>query len=208
MIQNAPIVTHLKGELKGASVHRDVNIEFVPFEPTRNILYSKRAAIDLSANAAMIPGVAAALILYMIPRFRRRLLRLFCGVSFAVLLIFVLSYSLLPKTNAKLTRIDYRSLKFAHQNQIVALKQVMNNTREQEGMGKLSIEQIRSLFKEYVEEQGEGDERSFWSPPLSPEWKEEDSPGNYLVRLRDDILEYVWFDGDGGENVIVLHPEP
>jgi len=38
-------------------------------------------------------------------------------------------------------------------------------------------------------------------------WHEEDSPGNYTLRETSNGVEYVWYDIDGGENVVPLFQE-
>ena len=35
-------------------------------------------------------------------------------------------------------------------------------------------------------------------------WREEDSPGNYTIRETTNGVVYVWYDLEGGENIVAL----
>jgi hypothetical protein len=35
-------------------------------------------------------------------------------------------------------------------------------------------------------------------------WREEDSPGNYTIRETTNGVDYVWYDLEGGENIVPL----
>jgi hypothetical protein len=188
----APVATRLSATLMPAQMQRDIEIQFRPFRERGGSIYSGAAAQLIGINGGLAIFVLAAVIAAL--RLRRRR-DLNASVSWLGLPVLVAAaagfgvYAMLPKTDLVEYGRPWR-LEGVHRQVGSTLLFAQWNAEKQDPAFIPTLEWAQALAAEVHTGYEE-----FMQPV-----KEEDSPGNYIIRMDDRGLAYVWYDLSGQEH--------
>jgi hypothetical protein len=188
----APVATKLSATLTPAQMQRDIEIQFRPFRERGGSIYSGAAAQLIGINGGLAIFVLAAVIAAL--RLRRRR-DLNASVSWLGLPVLVAAaagfgvYAMLPKTDLVEYGRPWR-LEGVHRQVGSTLLFAQWNAEKQDPAFIPTLEWAQALAAEVHTGYEE-----FMQPV-----KEEDSPGNYIIRMDDRGLAYVWYDRSGQEH--------
>ena len=134
-------------------------------------------------------------------------IRKFCRrVRFGAMLCWLPIYLLLPRIPVMVQMMPDRRNSWLHGGTIP--KMLENNASEQGSDARHDIAWVRTQLVETSSLRRHllpDSPANFFS---GQPWHEEDSPGNYTLRQTAEGIEYIWYDIDGGEQVVPLfHPK-
>ncbi len=191
-VQGAKTATKLVATLSPDAMKRDVAVRWAPFEAKRTFLFSRRGAITVALNVTSV--LAAVGLLVAARRFRfdglRDRMRVWCvrlaGVS---LLVGVGIYVALPVIPARVVRgPGYRAFLAARN-----LRLYVGGELADEGVPQIAS--VRAAAEKSLREEPD----QFQNPLQGRVIREEDSPGNYLLRQTTNGVEMIFIDINGGE---------
>lgn len=212
LVDGSSAATKLVGKLNNRQMQNDAYITWLPFQEKRLTRYSDHGAAVLAANFAVPMLIIGFLgLLYsrwsceQKPVVAKQLRRVSGIVILAAILCGGSIYLCLPKINVVVSRFPGMRMYSLHKYIPFMLADFHTN----------EIAKVSSTLKPdatWVRQQlaetsawrqglGERCQTNLFSGQL---WREEDSPGNYTIRETTNGLEYVWYDIEGGENVIPL----
>jgi hypothetical protein len=189
--EGSPVATKLTATLTPADMRSDVWIEWTPFSEIRRSLFSREGARIYALNwgAAIFAG---GLILGWIARRSREKREprpWFAGEALlASLALAGAIYLLVPKTEVRLARRPSRDAYHNLYRRIYGL----------ESEKSLTLPRARAALAD-----PSGPEALEKNLFLDGVIHEEDSPGNYVLREKDGHLQYVAYDGQGAEEVML-----
>jgi hypothetical protein len=193
---SSPIATKLVGNFDSAQMTEDVEIEWQPFTEVRERLYSDQGAILFALNAGVGVFAAGLMIACLVAAFRKELqtklqrialVLAVCGA--AVIAVFFL---VLPKTQIRLARSPamYARVNLTRLGDDFARANVVDHTNQ------LSLDESRAVLRRLVDAR----QIEMGNQLLGGVIREEDSPGNYMLRKTTNGVEFFWFDAAGGEH--------
>lgn len=193
------IVTKLTAALSSADMRRDVWVDMSPaYIHKENRLYSRHGALTTALNWGAGLLVAGLLLVCLWRETRgnkSRLARQLGTVLGVCGLMVPLIYFSLPKIEVKLTHDRFESE--SRQQQIVLLIALddteWHTTAEARTVLQTLLSNRTNAAKYFV--------RNFDNPFVGGQLREEDSPGNYLLRETNQQMEVVFFHPDGSEEV-------
>ncbi len=200
--------TKLTATLSPADMHNDVWINWTPFWEEGNRLFSWQGALTTALNLG-VELFAASLVVVCLLAFasethKTKLPRRIGIVTAASIVFTGLFYLVLPKIEVKLVKGGYYySLNEMKEEQII-LSITLDNG------GWRTIAEARAKLRDTISDPNNGPKH--WNGSKSwYEWdnkfvggqfREEDSPGNYLLRETNNQLQLVFFNPDGGEEIV------
>lgn len=202
-VGEAAVATKLTATLSPEQMREDVWIEWRPFSERRNTRYSQRGAVTLALNWSVGLLLGATVLLGLTglaSRFDETLRRIgiaaLCCVGIGGLI-----YAWLPKTEVRLVRMPHVYTKNTQHN-VGNLIYGEPLERAREIVGRISTGETFKVVG--------GTYRGGWTNFLSGALiREEDSPGNFVLREIDGTVFFVTFDGSGRETIISgWEPEP
>lgn len=202
-VRDAAVATKLTATLLPEQMRDDVWIEWRPFSGQRNAQYSQRGVVTLALNWSVGLLLGAAVLLRL-TGLARRLEETLPRIGIAALCcvgIGGLIYAWLPKTEVRLIRMPHLYTRNAQYN-VGNLIYGERLERAMEIAGRIST-------GETLEVPG-GTYRGGWTNFLSGALiREEDSPGNFVLRETNGTVFFVTFDNWGRETVLrSWQPEP
>ncbi len=192
-VQGRSVATKLAAWLAPEQMQNDVVIHWVPFAARWEILYSQKGAAITAANWAMafILGVSfLAVITLAIKRgWRPATARISAVVACVGLFIFCVGYLALPKVPVHVIRHypAYARGLLRELGQFVVAhweKSPPTSLAEARNAATLKPDLITDNIL------------------LGGKIREEDSPGNYLIRQTTNGFEFFWYDRDGGVHAL------
>ncbi len=206
-VTEAPVVTKLTATLTPAQMQDDVWLTWTAFKERKNRLYSRGGASTVALNwgaglAAL--GMLGIQVLRFGPSIRRprrgRVLELVPLLTGAV--VGCVIYFALPKTEVRLVR---RPASLARQAMLELYIELSDATPG-------SLVEARKAARDVLERPGEWVTfvkvaKSYggtgWDNFISGgQIREEDSPGNFTLRQKDGLIEFVAYDALGAEHVM------
>jgi hypothetical protein len=215
-VDGSPVATKLVTTQAPADMRRDVWIDWAPFSETNHRLFSRAGAGIWSLNLGagiLVAGLFVACAISWILSGRdaviRRLPRLASCVALASIGIDGGIYFVLPKTEVRMvTEPSVRS-----QNSLYDISQELFDKSEAQwtrGATRAKIHEVVTLADTnapYWKERTTRTNYSNWQNYLlGGPIREEDSPGNYIVRETAARVEFVAFDAQGAEHVLGDRP--
>lgn len=203
-MDGAPVATKLAATLSPKDTKEDVWLEWVSFAEKLRVLYSRRGAWIYSANlgaGVVAAGLFCACVFAVGDAARRhhraRLSRAALALGVATTL---LAYLLVPKTEVRLVRSPVSMTKQGYYSLWMSLIDMKPSSRDA-----LSAEAGRILANPTndTESQAWAESGRFQvleNYLVGGRLREEDSPGNFIIREAGEELEFVVFDSDGGES--------
>ena len=186
------VVTKLAGTLTPEQMLEDATIAWSSYQPHWQTIYSRRGALITAANWAVglvfCAAVLSVVLLALKHEWRSATGRIVITVFMLGLLVFAITYQALPKVQVRAGRFPRYFLRYL----LGSLGQ--NVVSKWETTPPKSLAEARQTVEEMALPRTE----NFL---LGGKIREEDSPGNYLLRSTESGFEFVWFDADGGEHV-------
>ena len=193
------VVTKLTADLSSAQMRRDVWLDLSPdYVQVYHRLYSRQGALSTALNWGTGLLVAGLVIVCLRRENRGSKLKLFrqlgttlgaCGLAA------VLIYFSLPKIEVKLIRGHFWS---ESQEQQIVLLMALDDA------GWRTMTEARAVLQTFLSNPTNAAGyyiRNFENPFVGGQVREEDSPGNYLLRETNNQLELVFFYPDGSAQV-------
>jgi len=187
------VVTKLTATLAPDQMQSDVTIKWYRYAPHRQVFYSKRGAALTAADWATMSVFCVSLLATILQVIKRtwlhslkQALAVVAGLGF---LIFAVIYAAFPRTQVRTGRFWPRYV----QHQLETLGQKM--VSQWEAAPPKTLSEARKAVEAAANSMAE-------NVLLGGQTREEDSPGNYLIRPSTNGFEFVWFDTDGGEHIL------
>jgi hypothetical protein len=200
-----PVATVLAGTLSPPDLRNDVWLTEAPYVfEHRNRLYSRHAALTMALNwsvALFIGGWLGALLAGMaVEKYKIRRTRIATIAALAGVILAGAMYFCLPKTEVRLVKGNFRGdFRQAQMELQFALQDSDWKT----------VKQARVLLREVLADTNGAPKHwdgsktwnswdNFWT---GGQVREEDSPGNYLLRETNHQVQLLTFDADGTEEI-------
>lgn len=194
-VAGSPVATKLHANLSSEKMNEDVELQWMPFAEIRNDIYSYQGAGTASLNYGVSVFLAALLLAGIMAVFRRdwkprlKLVAGFAAVTGVITAALV--FVAVPKTAVRLTTLP-------------ALRSNMNlrslgdlYLKDSQTNHAASLAESRAALKKIQNSMPELTEQNFL---LGGPIREEDSPGNYILRQSTNGVEFFLFDASGGEH--------
>ncbi len=196
------VATKLTAELSNAQMQEDGYISWIPYEEKRLRFYSSHGAAVFASNISVSLLVMGLLGCYCAGAGIGSVARKVCRISrFAIIagiLCWFPIYLTLPKVPVNVARLPSLRMMWLHKAVAYELEHQMSNSPNLD-LGWLHQQlQLGSPVRRALEP---FNQTNLFS---GQQWRDEDSPGNCTVRQSTNGFEYVWYDIDGGEQVIPL----
>ena len=215
LVEKSPAATKLAASLTPRDMTQDAYVNWTPIGEERLIRYSFRGAAVIAANYA-VPVLMLGLLGYLVTNLIRKkelvwsvhMAKVVGIVILAALVCWGSIFICLPKTKVVVSSLPAVRLRQLHSQTIpIELARLMVD----EGIGESGKRKpdVGWLHRQLVPT---SDWRrtlptSFQKNLLTGEpWREEDSPGNCTIRETPAGIDYVWYDLEGGENIVPLFP--
>jgi hypothetical protein len=204
---DSAVATKLTATLSSADMRKDVWLELRPFVvEQKNRLFSRQGALTIALNwgtGLFAAGLlAACLLAFASETHKTKLPRLIGVITLASIILVGLVYLALPKIEVKLVR-DWPWIVWREDKLVVciALDDFEWRTPAEARIGLQNIINTPTNALIYGLKNWNN---AYLSAPI----REEDSPGNYLLRETNKQLQLVFFDADGGEDVSCVKDLP
>jgi hypothetical protein len=212
LVDGSPVGTKSVGELSSRQMQSDAYIYWTPFQEKRLTRYSGHGAAIIAANVAvpmLMIGLLALLVGFWVrhdePARAKRACTFSGRMALAAVICGVVIYACLPKVQVIASRRPAMQMNHLHQSLIPELYQYAARLRASKGeRTKLDAAWVRHQLAEnsdFRKSLGTSKQTNLISGQL---WREEDSPGNYMIRQTTSGVDYVWYDIDGGENTMTI----
>ena len=213
LVDGSPVATKLVGQLNNGQMQEDAYITWLPFQEKRLTRYSGYGAAIVAANFGVPTLIIGFLgLLYgrwfggKKPVVAKQVRQVSKIIMLAAILCWGTIYICLPKIDVVVSRFPKFWTVLIHKYTVpTGLAGLYTNELARVGgTFRPDASWVRQQLAETsVWRQGLGDryQTNWFSGQL---WREEDSPGNYTVRETTNGVEYVWYDLEGGENIVPL----
>jgi hypothetical protein len=213
LVDGSPVATKLVGQLSSQQMQEDAYITWTQFREKRLTRYSEHGAAVIAANVAvpvLMIGLLGLLCGYWAgekePALETQAWRVSGAIIVAALACWVAINLCLPKVTVVVSRHPGMWMNVLHKYIIpdeLAHFQT-NETARIGGNFKPDAAWVRQQLAETSEWRRKLESRDQTNLFSGQLWREEDSPGNYTVRETTNGVEYVWYDLEGGENIVPL----
>jgi len=208
-VGDSTAATKLTATLSPADMRKDVWINFsrLPFLEKKNRLFSWQGALTTALNwgaELFAAGLAVVCLLAFASETHKTKLPRRIGIVAVTSIILVgLVYLALPKIEVKLVKGGYRR----SYNNMRVEQFILRFTLDDGGWQ--TIAEARAKLRDTILDPNNGpkhwDGSKSWygwdNEFVGGQFREEDSPGNYLLREINNQLELVFFNPDGGEEI-------
>jgi drug/metabolite transporter (DMT)-like permease len=216
LVAGSTYATKLSGVLNGSEMREDAYITWVPARDKLRTRYSEQGALTIALNVAvplLAIGVLSLLCAFAAAdpelawaKGARKVSGVIC---LAAVVAGATTYLALPKTPVVTAIRPIARTKYMHTRIFeVLLDRIPPNRLTADAKSTTNLEWIRQQLNENATFRRLLPDRCqtnlFTGEPL----REEDSPGNYTVRQNKNALLYIWYDLDGGENILSLSEPP
>ena len=194
-VAGSSIATKLSADLKPGMMKEDIELRWLPFAEVRHNIYSYQGALIFSANCGVSVFASCLLLASIVtafkPDWQPRLKKVAGLVAVAGVVVAALAFVAVPKTVVRLTNHPY----LRSQLNLRGLAYLYEDDSQTNHAS--SLAESRAILKTIkVSEPKLTAENLLLGGPI----REEDSPGNYVLRESTNGVEFVWFDADGGEH--------
>lgn len=194
-VAGSPVATKLSAILTPEMMTEDVELQWAPFAEIRRENYSYQGACISGLNygaSVFVAGLLLAAIAVAIKRALRPHLKLMAGwLAIAGTITAVFIFVAVPKVDVRLTRrpVMFSILNLRDLADLFA-NDSLTNRASSIVEARAALKKIQNSNPKLVEE----------NPLLGGPVREEDSPGNYVLRETTNGVGFFWFDVDGGEH--------
>jgi hypothetical protein len=202
-VDGSPAATKLSARLTPQQMRQDVWIEWITFAEKKHTLYSHKGAATLAGNwaAGMLAMGMGVIWIRRAKTGSPQVLKRAGNLVLASLALGGAIFLALPKVDVRLTRWPGM--------------QTINNLRHLSSLasgvepatrGEVLAEINGFIASERAISSGEPARRWFENRLLGGLIREEDSPGNFILREHAGELQFVAYDAQGGESVMMVMP--
>lgn len=188
-----PVVTKLSARLQPSQMQEDVVLRWTDFVSHRHAVYSWEAAMTVAGNwvTGLMLGCFVLYFAGMIyfQKWRRQLSRVSIGITLLAGAVFGLMFTVFPKVEVQAGRFH----KMTAQNDLKLLAYVTQSEWTDTAPQTLLDARRAVTFENGMRTN---------NILLGGLIREEDSPGNYVIRQSTNGFEFLWFDGNGAEQTI------
>lgn len=196
-----PVATKLTAMLSPANMRKDVWLDHTPiFVEQKNRFFSRQGALTTALNWGMevfgVGLVAVCLLAFLSEKHKTRLPQLIGPVLVASIILGGSAYLDLPQIEVKLVKGGFRYGDARQQMRALRFALVDLDCH--------TTAEVRAAFQKIISNPTNAKTYSLknWEDHLAGgQFREEDSPGNYLLRETKNQLEFILIDTYGGENV-------
>jgi hypothetical protein len=195
------VVTKLTATLSHKNMGEDVWVGFSPmYLEHQNHFYSQPGALNTALNCGsyflgigllIVSGLALASTGY-----RRTAPRLICLVLLVSTVVVALRYESLPQMEVKLVRNGKWGFRFHEQGEVGVLSGALNEA------GYRNATDVRAAIQATISDATNADHSmERWDNYyVGGQFREEDSPGNYVLRETNHLVKLIPIGPDGGED--------
>ena len=213
LVNDSPVATRLIGQLSSRQMREDAYITWTPFREKRLTRYSAHGAAVLAANFAvpvLMVGLLGLLSGYWASETKPVRAKRVCEFSRVTVLAALVGwggiYLCLPKINVVASIMPGFRMRMLHENEIPLELGYLQSQEAARRGGEFKpdaawVRQQLAETSEWRQELGNRGQTNLLSGQL---WREDDSPGNYTIRETTNGIDYVWYDLEGGENIVPL----
>lgn len=191
-----PVATKLHANLFPEMMTEDIELQWMSFTEIRHDIYSYQGAATASLNYGVSVFLATLLLAGIVAAFRRdgwkQRFKLLSGLAaLAGLITAILFFATVPKTTVRLTRFPaMRSQMNLRSLGNLYLKDAQSNHVTSLAESRAMLKKIQNRMPELTEQ------NLLLGGPI----REEDSPGNYILRQGTNGVGFFLFDANGGEH--------
>jgi len=190
-----PVVTKLSARLTPAQMQEDVVVRWTDFVSHRHAVYSWEAALTVAGSRAT-GLMLGSFILFLVGtifcrQWWQQLSRVAIGITAVAGLVFGVTLAILPKVEVQTGRFH----RLSAQNDLKLLA-VITQSEWADAAPQTLLEARRAVVVENITRTN--------NLLVGGVIREEDSPGNYIIRPTTNGFEFVWFDGNGAEQTVEL----
>lgn len=196
-----PVATKLTTTLSPAAMRNDIWLGWTPFEEKRNRLFSPHGALTIALNWGAGFFAAGLFVFWLLAfaseRHKLKFARRMGAITLSSAILVGLIYLSLPKIEVKLVKA--RSYFNTSMEQKVVLEMILDDGGWQTVAEARAILQAATSNPTNAISYGMND----WDNNLvGGQIREEDSPGNYLLRETNNQLQFLSIGNDGGEYLV------
>jgi hypothetical protein len=210
LVDQSAVATKLTGRLTAQEMAHDALITWSPLRSQRLTLYSDMGAAVTAANIAVPILLVGLLMCYWSQggetTLAKRLRRIGMILSSFAIVSWLMIYCSLPKTPVVVSRFPRLRMSLLHNYEIpLAVESEWARQTNHAGVkpGPDAV-WVRQQLAQTSALRSKLDPYSQTNHFSGQAWREEDSPGNYIVRDTPTGIDYVWYDIDGAETVVPL----
>ena len=168
-------------------------LRWVPFAPHRHVVYSARGALITAASWATGLMLGAFVVFFlgaaMLRNWWSKLPRIALGVTGFALVVWIGVYVALPKVSVRTGRFHPAFVR----HDLQSLAMVVNSEWKDSPPKSLAEARRAVVFESGMRT------NNFL---LGGSIREEDSPGNYVIRQSTNGFDFLWYDGNGAEQTM------
>jgi hypothetical protein len=199
-VGDSTAVTKLTAALSTANMRKDIWLNWTAFSKKESLLFSWQGALTTALNwgAGLFAAglLVVCLLAFASEKYKIIMPRLVGIAAIASVAVVGLSYLCLPKIEVKLVKgYPYSSWKYEQ----IALRIAWGDANWQ------TLAQARAGFQELISNPTNAavyDLKNWDNYFVGGQLREEDSPGNYLLRETNSQLQLIFFNTDGGEMIV------
>ncbi len=196
-----PVATELTATLSPADMRKDVWFDWTPFSEQKNRLFSQHGALTIALNwgaGLFAAGLLVVCLLAFASKTHKTKLPQRTGIVTVAGIVFAgLFYLCLPKIEVKLAK--ERSYFNTSMEQKIALEMILDDG------GWQTVAEARAILQKATSNPTNAVSYGMkdWDNNLvGAQIREEDSPGNYLLRETNNQLQFVSIGTEGGEYLL------
>jgi len=213
LVGGSPVATKLVGQLSSRQMQEDAYITWTPFREKRLTRYSEHGAAVMAANFAVPVLVVSLLGLLCVywarerePVLAKQAYKVVGAIILAALTGWGAIYLCLPKINVVVSRFPGLRMRVLHEREIPEILRYLQSQEAARRGGEFKPDATWMRLQlaetsDWRREAAAVHQTNLLSGQL---WREEDSPGNYTIREATNGVVYVWYDLEGGENIVPL----
>jgi hypothetical protein len=212
IVDESAIATKAVATLNSQQMQKDAYIFWAAPEIIQQTRYSQHGAAILAANFAVLALVVGLLGLLMSfwaaevnPTRATKLRRFSFGFVFGAAVIGVAIFLFLPKSTVVVSRMPGLRMQSLHRSVHSELfKHVVMAQQQENEKTKIDADWIRRQLVETATFRKQLPTDLQTNMFTGEPWREEDSPGNCVIRQTSEEIEYVWYDIEGYQNILPL----
>ncbi len=206
LVKDSSVATKLSVTLSPAGMSQDAWLNWEPFHAAEQVVYSRAGVFRILVNVVVILLCTIGVVLAAMHRVGRMSpssgIRIAVRSTFISLAVSGVAYGLWPKQEVRLAR----SPDSYNADQHWDVASMLDDADALNPGETLTLDWVTSRLKTLLHNRtmvrylsGAGDNLFTGEPMI-----EEDSPGNYRLRVGEKGAEYLWYDRWGAEHVIAL----
>ena len=193
----SPVATELAGTLSPAEMRDDVWLNWTSFSEKKNHLFSQSGALTIALNwsTGIWAGslLAACIFGFSNEKRRSKLSKSVGVVTVCCIGLTGLIYLSLPKTEVRLVKVSFDE----EIDKLYRLYECLIDSNP------VTRAEISAKAEHYLSNPTKAARWENWDNPLiGGRIREEDSPGNFMLRENGNHLEFVAYDAQGAEHVL------